>query len=325
MNYVNFINSGNKLVRPRMLFGTLGAHPKNFSWYSDQRRRQLLITPPLLLEMARNPYMLRMMIVIYMNYLLSPTVTRGQLIRDFVRVLIRHGQIKYKADHHILDGIELGLGYLAYKMINEELLAINESLALQAISGDQPALASYLLKVAVMGGLIDQHGELFQFRHSMLRSYLAAVELNKRISSGNSLTAYIPPSTWWEYNRWMEAFTFLPALYGSSTIVVNWLTDVQPELAAQCLSEDKNNHLFSETWEHVRQNIRKRLEEAHITNPIERAALGRALGVVGDKRRGVGVSKVHLLPDIEWLLIPRQRISISQGEQTSLLTWNLFI
>lgn len=289
--------------------------PRNFSWYCDQRRRQLLITPPLLLEMARNPYMLRMMIVIYMNHLLL-SVTRGQLIRDFVRVLIRHGQIKYKTDHYILDEVESALSSLAYKMINEELLAINEPLALQTISGDQSKLASYSLKVAVRGGLIDQHGELFQFRHSMLRSYLATIELNKRISSGNPLTAYIPSSTWWEYNRWTEAFTFLPALYGSSNILVKWLTDIQPELAAQCLSEDKNNQSFSETREHLRKSIYERLERDHITNPIERAALGRALGVVGDKRRGVGVSKAHSLPDIEWLLIPSQRISIRRGEQT---------
>lgn len=302
---------------PSDTFWQVGAEvPPTFSWDADRRRRQILLGPPPLLEMARNPYLLRIMITIYQNQR-RLLVSKGYLMRNFVRVLIRHGQLLLgKSETCSIDDIEAGLALLAYKMINDEILIISDTLGLQTIRANQSAQeASYLLNVAIRGGLIDRRGESLQFCHGMLRSYLASVELEKRIMSGDSLTIYISPQKWWEQNRWSEVFTFIPAIHGSADLVVRWLKNVQPELAAQCLCEDKENLLFNETLEQLRGSILHRLEMSHGLGPIERSALGCGLGLIGDSRRGVGISSTHSLPGIDWLFIPEQRVQIAQGKR----------
>ncbi len=290
--------------------------PINFSWDADRRRRQVLLESPHLLEIARNPYILRVMITIYQNRQ-RLLVSKGYLMRDFVRVLIRRGQLLDKTKISSIGDIEAGIGLLAYRMISEEMLVISESLGLQAIRVNRPASeASYLLNIAIRGGIIDRRGESLQFHHSMLRSYLASIELEKRIVSGDSLTTYVSPNKWWEQNRWTEVFTFIPAIHGSTDLVVKWLKDVQPELAAQCLCEDKENQLLNGTQEQLRRSILRRLEMSHGLGPIERSALGRALGLIGDSRRGVGISSTHPLPSIEWLFIPEQRIQVAEGKRS---------
>lgn len=288
--------------------------PTNFSWDADRKRRRLLLEPPPLLEMARNPYLLRMMITIYKNQQ-RLSMSKRFLMRDFVRVLIRRGQLRGEAKTSSIDEVEAGLGSLAYRMINDEVPAVSMLEALQAIAVNRSNQdASDLLTIAIRGGLIDQRGEALQFRHSMLRAYLACVELAKRIVSGDPLTTYISPHKWWEPNRWTEVFTFIPAIHGSADLVVGWLMDVQPELAAQCLRDGKENRSLDEVREQLRNSILRRLGMSQDLDAIERSALGRALGLVGDNRRGVGISSTRPLPEIEWIFIPEQRVKIAHGK-----------
>ncbi len=297
-----------RTLAPLDEFWRIGAEvPTNFPWDLDRRRRKALLKPPPLLEMARNPYMLRMLITTYSNQQ-RLSVNKGTLMRDFVRVLIRRGQLQDKTEICPIGDIEAGLGSLAYSMIDKELLAVSDTLGLQAIEVNQPMdYASYSLKIAIRGGVIDQEGDLLRFRHSMLRSYLAAIELEKRIVSDETLTTYIPAHTWWEQNRWTEVFTFIPALHGSSERLARWLKDIQPELAAQALCEDKENPLLNGMREELRRSILQRLDSSHGSVPLERSALGRALGLIGDSRRGVSITPTHALPDIEWVFIPKPK------------------
>ncbi len=94
---------------------------------------------------------------------------------------------------------------------------------------------------------------------------------------------------------------FLPALYAALAIRENGLwKEVQPQDAPKL--------------ERVRQWFQRSLEIGALS-PVDRAAGGRVLALLGDRRRGVGL-RDDGLPDVDWVEIPGGRFTIGPDAST---------
>jgi hypothetical protein len=118
------------------------------------------------------------------------------------------------------------------------------------------------------------------------------------------------PQNWWQPTNWEEATILLAGLYSDDcTLVLLWLADAQPELAARCIIEsgaytpEATKLRLREKWL-PRLTDLKRDPRAHARAAVARA-LGRVTledGTLLDNRPGVGfVWRDGLkIPDIAW-------------------------
>ncbi|MFN7930054.1 MAG: TIR domain-containing protein [Blastocatellia bacterium] len=147
-------------------------------------------------------------------------------------------------------------------------------------------------------------GELVRFSHQLLQEYFAAKFMDIEYQAGRlSATQIWPREHWWERTNWEESAVLWAGLYTDDcTAVVNWLAEANPEVAAQCIVRS-GSYTPDATKADLRARWTPRLTDLRREpKPLARAALGRALGLIGDTRTGVGVK--NGLPDIDWVEIP---------------------
>jgi hypothetical protein len=268
--------------------------------------------PRSLLGLAEKPYLLAMMVGLYLQ--LGPLALRDNrvaLFQAFVADLLeredqRHQAANGAAAHPGRMGVENGLGALAWRLQSQAGGAENVQLALPRREAEA-LLTPDQLRLAQGASLLEVR-ELVRFTHQLLQEYFAAIGLREGVPIGRPSAADLwPPVRWWQRSGWEEAAVLLAGLFGEDcTLVIRWLKDAQPEVAAQCL----------ETSGATVADHPALLPELHdawlprLTNcardpaPEARAAIGRALGRLGlDDRKGVGLT-ADGLPDIDWVEIP---------------------
>ncbi len=235
-----------------------------------------------LMRLARNPYMLFMMTHVYAEEGVLPP-NRGALFGLFVDFLLLEREKLAEAEAESLKG---GLVRLAYRMqvLAETGTSIGRAEVL-AILGDERRL--YQAQSASL--LIGQ--DEIRFTHQLLQEYFAAHSLDRERKAGRSASAYWYPDRWWKRNVWEETAVLLAGLYSEDcTPVVDWLAEASPEIAARCVLESGTRippqilTRFQKKWLPHLTDGQKRLQME------ERAALGRALGMLNlDNRRGCGL------------------------------------
>ncbi|WP_405507788.1 SUMF1/EgtB/PvdO family nonheme iron enzyme [Streptomyces purpurascens] len=276
-------------------------------------RLRLLRDPPAALQLARTPFLLRAMVTIrregeYLD-LSKPDILHSLVTALWSRL---HTEVGYR--DIALDQLFSGLAPFAVELIRErqECYDLASVTAWPVETGEASALR--LFEAAVLAGIVDQDDSRVAFRHRVIRDYFAASSLSAGIPDGLPVERYVDPTAWWVETPWRAALGFVPRFHDSLEPLVAWLGRAQPEAAAQCIRE--NGNLPGESVRQViRGVVRERLAESTVRPPAELAALGRALGMVGDDRPGVGVG--HLMtssaPAIEWAFIPEQRVPLSES------------
>ena len=279
--------------------------------------------PASLLMLARNPYMLYMLVDVYRAYGRSLPANRGELFDAFVETLLVRERL-FELDKQTnsvvrrLEGIVLlnNLTALAYAMQQQRPRAEEAAEALTALP---PATVAYYLNEyqryqAASANLLTL-GDEVRFAHQLLQEYFVARAMRERFFGGDK-TQKLPaeeiwlPDNWWAPTNWEEATILLAGLYSDDcTPVLDWVGAANPEVAARCFVES-GAHTPETTKERLRDLWLPRLTDLQRDpSPQARAAVGRALGLVTladgtplDKRRGVatvvrdGVS----IPDIVW-------------------------
>jgi hypothetical protein len=157
-----------------------------------------------------------------------------------------------------------------------------------------------LLYTASSASLLTVSGDTVRFSHQLLQEYFLALYLQHNLEASNALKIW-PPDIWWRRNNWEEATILLAGLFADDcTPVLNWVAPANPEVAAQCVlrSGAKTPH---STLDRFRTMWTPRLTDLEDDpQPQARAAVGRAIGLLGlDSRSGVGV-RADGLPDIRW-------------------------
>lgn len=249
-----------------------------------------------LLVLARNPYMLFMISQVYRLERQLP-INRGQLFDVFVNVLLRREKFDSRE-------LLVGLGNLAFYMQNnkQQVIYLRKPEALTVLKDE------LILEKAARAHLLSD-GSYITFTHQLLQEYFAARRLEQELHVHNSVSRFIPSERWWEPHGWEETIIILAGLYSDDcSVVLDWVKDASPILTARCIAESgaytppNTRKGFQRLW----------LRRLHGNEDVKaRAAIGRALSIIGDPRPGIlcyrpvdrdkEVNKrVGLVPDISW-------------------------
>jgi formylglycine-generating enzyme required for sulfatase activity len=253
-----------------------------------------------LMKLAANPFMLSMLIVVYISCEELPK-NRAALFALFVdRLLAREDLSARQAE------LQAGLKRLAWAM---QQLAASSERTVQTTLARQQALAyadEPLLQQAARANLLDA-GDDVRFSHQLLQEYFTASmmqeQLELKLLAAESLW---PGGEFWKPSGWEEATLLLAGLPGvSSGKFARWLAPVNPELLARCALKLENPGepaVINALQQHWRDDAW--LDTSRWPQPEARAGIARAFGLLQlDRRSGVGLNDQGW-PDIAWAAIP---------------------
>ncbi len=272
--------------------------------------------PSGLMVLAHNPYMLLMLTSVFAKQGELPD-NRGELFKEFVETLMERENVPEDEQEPLVNS----LAQVAYEMqlqrIADNTNDGDTGHALTVLPEDdvKRILGERLLYLAGSASILSV-GEQVRFTHQLLQEYFAATYMDNEIKAGRLKATDIWKSDkWWERTNWEEAAILLAGLYSDGpTPIVEWLMDVQPELAAQCITRSGSKAPPDATLLKLRERWLPRLTDLeNDPSPYARAAVGRALGQLNlsngemlDNRKGVSILVKNgvKLPDIDWMTIP---------------------
>ncbi|MBA3534738.1 MAG: SUMF1/EgtB/PvdO family nonheme iron enzyme, partial [Ardenticatenales bacterium] len=298
---------------------------QGWRWWRERRWRDEMRTHRAgLLPLARNPYLLLMLVAVQESSGGLPQ-NRGALFEMFAEtLLLREGLASRTDAGEVLvnaegQGLLAALTTLAFTMQAQRGEAgEREQQAVTALGREVvfPALLSerqgYLARCAT---LLEGEGTI-RFSHQLLQEYFAARYMKVELEAGR-----LPAEAIWQRTEpgkrtgWEEATVLLAGLYSDDcTRVLEWVEGVNPEVAAACLVRSGAG-VNAETRARLQAAWLQRLTDVEAEpDPRVRAAVGRALAVAGlDNRRGVGIG-ADGLPDILWVEIPGGKCQLGGDE-----------
>jgi hypothetical protein len=241
---------------------------------------------PTLLQLARNPFMLKVILRVFAVNRGSLPANRGLLMTDFVRDLFMQ-RGKPAADAQRIAWIdtavqERGLAALAHAMIADARgTFVDVAWARERISAVLPGQdADALLYLAASAGILDK-GATVRFSHQLLQEYFAGLEIRDQLAHDIPLTRYCH-AQWWQVTGWEEPLVLLAGLQRGMAVS---LAAVNPLLACRALEEglpDTDALLL------VQQSLVAAMTGS--APPTARAEAGRIINRIGDSRPGVGTA-----------------------------------
>ena len=242
-----------------------------------------------LLSLSVNPYMLAMLIKVYVEGAGVLPQNRAQLFDAFVRVLLarerkRVDKLAWPGD----EPLRTALSQLAYAMQQqgERGTAVDQSWAASKLS--VPGLsAADALYWACSATLLESQGDSVRFVHQLVQEYFAAEGWRRRLDAGDDLASYWP-NGWIEPSGWEETAVLFAGMLPDMTPFIVKLTKVNPPLAARCIAESGGGHPGAATAGKLQQALIA--SATSLTIPAKgRNAAGNALNHIGDPRSGVGL------------------------------------
>jgi formylglycine-generating enzyme required for sulfatase activity len=294
----------------------------NTFYYGWERWLSLRDQPASILTLARNPYLLRMLLDVYIQFKGALPSNRGQLFQQFVNYLLYREKLATEEKTTLTitrtaEGEQLvsGLQRLAFEMQVRRREKVGSRDLGAGTALDQATVRTLLderlLYLAGSTSLLNVSAEV-RFTHQLLQEYFAALYMQTEIASGRLKAVDIwQPERWWERTNWEEATILLAGLYSDNcTPILDWVADANPEVAAQCIARSGAQTPDSTLLKLRDQWLPRLTDLQRDPSPLTRAAVGRALGQVKlsdgtllDDRSGVGL-RPDGLPDIEWVEIP---------------------
>ncbi|MBO0615011.1 SUMF1/EgtB/PvdO family nonheme iron enzyme [Thiothrix fructosivorans] len=271
--------------------------------------------PHNLIRLARNPYLLAMLMAICEPGEAFPA-NRGALLAGFYRQLVKREIQRQQDKANLLqDGgkqLEALIGKLAWTMAEQTQTSSPRYETLSIMGHDEQ-----WLKLAIRCNVLEQIGDNIRFSHQLLQDYFIAIGMQQRLDAGELPAEHFWQQTgeWWEPTGWEEPVVLLAGLYQDDcTSVIRWLEQANPKLAARCIGES-GVPCVDVTKAHVQSLWVERLSNLETDpNPHARAAIGTALASVDmhgrplDQRKGVGLDAKGL-PDIDWVAIDGYKMS----------------
>ena len=280
-----------------------------------------------LLWMARNPYLLNILLGLYLEGRLPPHhERRAAVFARFADDLLARERERYRrasgdgeppGEQGLLDA----LGRFAWDLQNAGIDNGRQSVQTTVLMPKaKQSLTPAQMKHAQAASLIEVRGSQVFFTHQLLQEYFAArglkVEIDDRHLAAHDIIWPIadehfdlpdlPPVHWSERGGWEEVVNTLGGLYvDNPEPLVQWLADTNPEVLADSLVSNGIHPARSPTLiAKSREWVQRMTEPEREPEPAIRAALGRAVGKLNvDDRHGVGLDE-RGLPDILWKEIP---------------------
>ncbi len=282
--------------------------PDNSYWENWLKRRD---QPSSLMLMARNPYLLSMLVSEFAEARKLPD-NRGDLFRAFVKRLLQREcesltdeaqQTALRGEHETLKQKLAELAFAMQVRRNEGTesdawTALPKAAALDILTEPQFYLAG--------NASILSLNEPVRFSHQLLQEYFAAQFMDIRFRAGDLQAEKLWPRTnWWVRTNWEEAAVLWAGLKTADcSEVVEWIAAANPEVAAQCIVRS-GAHTPDATSARLRDQWLPRLADLNLEpEPQARAALGRALGQIIGLDNRQGISLPDLKRDESWIEIP---------------------
>ncbi len=311
------------------------------SWAQTKAWRDAVHGQRSLMTLASNPFMLTMLIEVYLDTGTVPG-NRGDLMGRFVQVLLaREGLLERMSEtawgEPTPEGRDLlaALGGLAWAMQARQVEVVEDMLGVmhEAPIGAVSHLLPMDLRHRAASASLLVVGEYARFTHQLLHEHFVALRMRDQIAIGAlDAAALWPVERWWERTGWEEAAIQLAGLYPDDcSPVVSWVAAANPEVAAQCVVrggaeiEDATLIALRDVW------IPRLTDMGGDPMPEARAAVGRALGMLTlndlplDNRPGVSVvwdSRTgRRIPDIAWVEVPEGPFIYQNGEHLRLTTF----
>jgi formylglycine-generating enzyme required for sulfatase activity len=260
---------------------------------------------PALLALTRNPYLLLMTAQIYAAREGVLPTNRARLFGAFVDTLLDREKKRQPEGWIPGEQQKDALAALAYAMqtAGGRGTTVERAWAVDQLCTVAPDCdTEHLLYLASSATILNADGATVRFCHQLLQEVFTAREMGRRVKAGESLTRYWPADCWWEPSGWEETAILMVGMEDDATALLGKLKDVNPVLAARCLSDSE-----IEANQVARSDVALALVGAlqdEGVSPGPRAFAGRLLAHLGDPRHGVGVDSDTGLPDILWCYVP---------------------
>jgi formylglycine-generating enzyme required for sulfatase activity len=280
---------------------------------SDQRRRRGIEVSPLLL-LASNPYMLRLLTVVFRNQGALPA-SRGKLFNAYTGLLWEREQRRQEKQDWPGEAVLMAaLTHLAsvMQMSGERGTAVDKAWAIEQLA----ALAvppDRVLYLAASANLVDLANEQVRFVHQLVQEYFAALAMRTQLEQAADVAIYWPRG-WVRPSGWEETAILLAGMLDDMTPLVEQLLRANPPLAARAIAESGGEQPAAPTVERVQETL-VRLTTGGDIRLAQRLAAGNALNILGDPRPGVGVT-AEGLPDIVWCPVPESEFTMGNTKQT---------
>jgi formylglycine-generating enzyme required for sulfatase activity len=271
---------------------------------------------PGVLEVVRNPFLLYVAIIAYVNNENLPE-SRSELLRSFSRIMIERGdwsgsgvydQRYPNSETAGAERAEYLLKDMAFEITREGFSTGVDSDWLDGFLNERvdQAGAKAFIAGSKRSGVLEWSGTtsaIVRFRHQLIQEYFASLRLGERLHDGASASEFWPSASWWEVTPWDEVALFLAGATEDASELVRWLTPVNPSLAYRCA-----------TAPGVRCDVSalRSLYEPEVgarACPMARARWGRLLNDAGDMRQGVLLDQAGL-PQIEWIEVPAGQYTV---------------
>jgi len=284
---------------------------------------------PGVLEVVRNPFLLYVAIIAYLNDENLPD-SRTELLQAFAGIMLERGtwtgtgiyDTKSVANNRtVLNRAEELLQELAFEITQKGFSTGIEAESLRTLLLEivSAPLVEEFLNEARRSGILEWStatSATIRFRHQLIQEYFASIKLGKLVKSGSSADYFWPSANWWEVTPWDEVLLFLAGSMDDVTALVEWLTPVNPSLAYRCTQVPGVA---------VESFVLQMLYEPGPSSrscPVARARWGRILSAAGDNRAGVGLDEAGM-PDIVWVKVPPGTYDL--GGDDSLRELGLFL
>lgn len=284
-----------------------------------------------LIWLARNPYMLRMIVEVYNMRFADIPKNRGELFRAFVKTLVTRAYSRREqgTDQIDADLLLAGLGVLAHAMqTSDERTQIEYDSAEMHLKRRFPDKdISLLLRLAERAYFIDTF-QFVRFRHQLLQEYFAAQVLREAIDRGQNAEDFWKTDFWWLPTGWEETAILLAGFHESPQKIVEWIQNVNPELARRCIVD--SGVVFSESTSDKFVAFLQKFTDDEKRTIQSRAHAGITLGRMKDERPGISVkstipsvartpftvAKSDLIPNIVWVEIgPVDKFQMGLSEE----------
>lgn len=272
------------------------------------------------LELARNPYLLRLTIEIFEREGVPPR-NQGELFALFAEKMIEEqGRRAVRPGRPwIAAGEQMAaLSAAATWMQRQGQTVMPEAAIVSHLAAhlNDPQRARHIVDFAFSANLFERMADGVRFTHQLLQQYFAADALAKALQAGRSAAEFWPGAQWWLATPWDESAVLLAGVAAGAHkrvgfdawAVIGWLKDVNPNVAWRCIDENE----FDESHPLARAVMEPRGKANLRVAPKARARFGERLndrhpdGTGGDVRLGVGLHDG--LPQFDWVPVEGRAI-----------------
>lgn len=256
------------------------------SWLTERK------SPRNLINLASNPYILYLITQVFTDKENIPE-NRALLFDLFIEFLLLERE---KISLLLYNELINKLSEIAYLMQEQDITGstIPREKALGILETEKN------LYYCISANLLNSYGYEISFSHQLLQEFFAARYLDRKIRNGVLSIDYFPENEWWKPTGWEETIVLLAGFYADDMEpFINWLKDSNPLLTARCINEI-NGHIPEAKLRELRVLWWNNIKSS--PSPVERATIGKALGLIKDDRPGVGIKDDN--PDIFWIRIP---------------------